>query len=413
MKSILISLLFFITVNVGNAATYYVRHDGSAANKGAATSSGAAATSMSVATFNGESFSDNDIIVFSNKGGTFTAKVVLPTGGSSVGNRIRYIGETDYLPTIAQSASTSDMACSVSNVEIRDFTLSGSAYGLEFVSGTLSGIVTYNLIVASADEKIRHYTATTVTHYNPTLTGAESLTSHAAGTITVEGGNISGYVDGALRGISSNSWVMNDVVFTAAATGRLLGDTSVSTGSYTFQRCKINDLATGRSNDLRTAAAAYFYNCIFTGLTTGDFYLLLPAATRVMNCVFDGNGRGGPSTQVIFNNAGGTVNNTIFYNTGGKQCSSSTGVDYCTFYNAGTAQGAHSVTGDPGFTSAPTDYTIGSGSNCKDVGYDNSAYFTDDFTGTTRTGTWDIGAYEYVSGATPTSHMRGLLGVGR
>lgn len=60
-----------------------------------------------------------------------------------------------------------------------------------------------------------------------------------------------------------------------------------------------------------------------------------------------------------------------------------------------------SVTGSPSFTSAGTDFTLQSGSNCRDAGADLSATLTTDYIGTSRpqNGTFDIGAYEYIVSA--------------
>lgn len=58
------------------------------------------------------------------------------------------------------------------------------------------------------------------------------------------------------------------------------------------------------------------------------------------------------------------------------------------------------------------DFSLGAAdTNAKDAGTDRSADFTDDILGTTRSGTWDIGAFEYVSGVTasPTGTIYGPL----
>jgi hypothetical protein len=70
----------------GGGETYYVRADGTAANKEAATSPDAASTSMSLSTFNGETFKTGDIIRFSSQGGTFRGYVTPPTDGINLRN---------------------------------------------------------------------------------------------------------------------------------------------------------------------------------------------------------------------------------------------------------------------------------------------------------------------------------------
>ena len=61
--------------------------------------------------------------------------------------------------------------------------------------------------------------------------------------------------------------------------------------------------------------------------------------------------------------------------------------------------GANTVTADPLFDS---NFTLQAGSPAIDNGADLSAYFTTDYAGNTRSGTWDIGAYEFgASDSTP------------
>ncbi len=80
-------------------ATYYVRADGSAANKAAATSDAAANTSMDYAKHNSETFSAGDIIIVSDSGGIYRASLIPPSSGSS-GNPIVYQANADGSPEI-------------------------------------------------------------------------------------------------------------------------------------------------------------------------------------------------------------------------------------------------------------------------------------------------------------------------
>jgi hypothetical protein len=50
-----------------------------------------------------------------------------------------------------------------------------------------------------------------------------------------------------------------------------------------------------------------------------------------------------------------------------------------------------------GHTSTPPNFNLKSGSSLVDAGTDLSGTFTDDITGSTRSGSWDIGAFEYVA----------------
>jgi len=84
-----LALCLILAAGQAWATTYYMRADGSAANKAAATSCSAAATAMSVATHNGETFSAGDIITLCDSGGEFRTTILVPSSGDS-GNVITY-----------------------------------------------------------------------------------------------------------------------------------------------------------------------------------------------------------------------------------------------------------------------------------------------------------------------------------
>ena len=94
---------------------YYMRADGTAANKAAATSASDATTAMDLSVHNGETFLAGDIIVLSSIGGVFRglsgAVIPLPSSGSS-GNRIRYIGDDTQndKPIVSGAADLTDTA---------------------------------------------------------------------------------------------------------------------------------------------------------------------------------------------------------------------------------------------------------------------------------------------------------------
>lgn len=74
--------------------------------------------------------------------------------------------------------------------------------------------------------------------------------------------------------------------------------------------------------------------------------------------------------------------------------------------SAGLQNIAYSISSGAYFTNVTAgseDFHIGSNSALKDVGTDLSAAFTDDIDGATRSGTWDIGADEFVAAATPAA----------
>jgi hypothetical protein len=57
----------------------------------------------------------------------------------------------------------------------------------------------------------------------------------------------------------------------------------------------------------------------------------------------------------------------------------------------------------------PEDYALAFGSSGIDEGFDLSAYFTTDYRDTTRTGTWDVGAWEYLDSLSSNIEVRGKV----
>ncbi len=100
MKKILLLILLYPLLT---GATYYMRADGTAANKAAATACSAASTAMSISTHDGETFSAGDTIYLCDDGGVFRDKMDIPSSGSS-GNVITYANATGDTPVISGAA---------------------------------------------------------------------------------------------------------------------------------------------------------------------------------------------------------------------------------------------------------------------------------------------------------------------
>lgn len=121
--------IFFMSNSSVFAATYYVRADGTviAANKTNATNSNSASTSLNMAQFNLCTFSDNDTIYFSNKGGTFSVVPVLPSGGSGTETEITYAGVVGETVTVSIAKGVVLDTNSQSNIIVNNLTLKNTA----------------------------------------------------------------------------------------------------------------------------------------------------------------------------------------------------------------------------------------------------------------------------------------------
>jgi hypothetical protein len=90
MRTVVLIFCLFLMVTPLYATTYYMRGDGTAANKAAATSCSAASTAMNVAKHNSQTFSPGDIITLCDTGGSFTDAVLIVPSSGSAGNPISY-----------------------------------------------------------------------------------------------------------------------------------------------------------------------------------------------------------------------------------------------------------------------------------------------------------------------------------
>jgi hypothetical protein len=128
------------------------------------------------------------------------------------------------------------------------------------------------------------------------------------------------------------------------------------------------------------------------------------------NCVVKNNIIVGTGSTYLVNigNTSTTFDYNLLYSSASYNEMYWNGTGYtskATFYGA-TGQGQHDVWDEnPDLTNPATiDFTCQAGSPAINAGVDLSATFTTDYSGTTRSGTWDIGAYEYDSSSTiPTT----------
>jgi hypothetical protein len=102
-KYILMVILLALATGECSGTTYYMRSDGTAANKAAATSCGAVGTAMDEAGHNAETFSAGDIIYLCDDGGDYTTKISPPSSGS-VDNYITYAAAPGDSPVVDVAA---------------------------------------------------------------------------------------------------------------------------------------------------------------------------------------------------------------------------------------------------------------------------------------------------------------------
>jgi hypothetical protein len=87
----LVTLVPMVFVASSFGANYYMRADGTAANKAAATGPcTSASNTMNIAAHNSQTFSAGDVITLCDNGGVFRGTLIVPSSGLSESNRITY-----------------------------------------------------------------------------------------------------------------------------------------------------------------------------------------------------------------------------------------------------------------------------------------------------------------------------------
>lgn len=150
-----------------------------------------------------------------------------------------------------------------------------------------------------------------------------------------------------------------------------------------------NGAAGWRVQDVGSGATAYFYNCI-AAANTDQGWLFSSGTITARNCYAGGN------TGADFSAAPGTASNNH-----SEDGSHGTTTAYS------TSSGAYFTN----VTAGSQNFEIANASSALiDAGYDLSGTFTVDILGNTRSGTWEVGPFNYSSGGGATVYNRGIFG---
>ena len=318
-----------------------------------------AATAMSVATFNASSFSGDDVVAFSSRGGNFTTVVNVPSSGTD-GHPIIYQGEPGHLPEWTGGY----WVVPQSYVEINDITVS-AAVASSFTFGdnanVYTGVVTHNLSSYNVvNRSFQHLDGVTVAHNDLYAEGsndeAVSLRNETGvddPVITINGIEIVNCDNGFNLAGAPHIEVYDFSITGTPSTGRPIQCyPGVLAGSYAhFERGVIVEAAGQTFNAIDSYYGTYvFKNVMFFNLSDANYYIFARTGTdyKVYNCTFIGDGIN--ETTAIFNQTStGVYKNNIFLNTvtGGFYSGTNGTIDYNLFYNSGTARGTNYITVDP------------------------------------------------------------------
>ena len=133
-KLIYTFLIWLMFIGVGFPATYYMRSDGTAANKEAATGCGAASTAMNITVHNAEDFAGGDIINLCDDGAEnygADGSILTPPDSGSSGSVITYQKATGDTPTFLNPYNNAIFVNGKSYLVFDGLTFSGSCTGCD------------------------------------------------------------------------------------------------------------------------------------------------------------------------------------------------------------------------------------------------------------------------------------------
>lgn len=367
-----------------NAATYYVRADGTvlAANKANATSPSSSSTALSLAQVNAATFSSGDQILFSSEGGSYSGELIIPSGGSGTGNEVTYANVPSETPTIATASDTAISTNSKSNIKIigLSVTYSGTYTNADgiLITGTGSSNITissdtinmggygYGIISGAINVSGISMNSDTISNVLSTNhpvyfygTGASNVTltnytdvpnSHGTFLENINGLSVNGFnatgtnqvnlldIENCSGVVTINNVTMNVVsVGGSGGSGLLLNNCTLATGS-TISSSTITSQTTSLNSEIKVSSSTgplAMNGIILTGVAEGTNSAVLNmqsySGTVTINNITTNNTSGSYAWGLLFNNctlgAGSTVTSSTFQNTKGVavEVSSSTG----------------------------------------------------------------------------------------
>lgn len=373
----------------------YVREDGTCGGLHGATSAEFAATALSIATLNATYPAADDTVYLSNRGGDITTQIV-PNSSGTDGHPVVYCSESGYVPNLEAGVLVDD--CDY--VELQDLKVDAAITSSFKFSGTSTGVVTRRCVAANAsNECFQHIETASVTHYDLMASDPteECISAHDTAVVTIYGATLIGGGDACVEYVGAPTITIEDGRFFPAADKFSWKWNGLITGGlFTLRRCICHERGVAaRGPDLSESSGHAFQaeHCVFIGCGAGDYYLYLPneagCTYALYNCLFY---RGANTSAVIYAAAdvGLTVKNCCFAFTGEAANAANGTWDYNCFYEAGTARGDHTQTGNP---KIGTGFCLRPGSSCIGMGTDLSGVLSDikSLIGKDRT-SWDIGA---------------------
>jgi hypothetical protein len=469
MKKLILSIaMVLILVNVSNAATYYVRTDGNNNCNGLYDAAGSSGNCAFATVTKAESvLTTGSAHIVNIAAGSYNENVTCNVSGLDSTHMIEFVGNGTVWINRFYFGATSSGSGSANYVKlynlrfgIQDTPVNQGSEGLVHANPTSSYYVIDSCYFDGQNKQYLnglnmwgdHGTVSNSTFtrfYDTWVIQAGQAGASAPGTnyLTITGNTVTGNnscdfinLHGSNVTISQNEFGNN--TYTGSNHPDFIqwypNDNGCST-SYSIQHILLernwvhdsiiqpyygqNDCYPTSTVDDITFRNNIFSNLYYVGQLE-NAGSLVQTNINFYNNIFYKVGYGGSDAHPI--NAGsactGEIKNNVFLESGPNPASTANGwyasVSNFTISNnyvGGTAYAAKSGFsesggingGNPNFVNKGTDWNLASNSFLKDAGATISS-FSNDYLGNTRTGTWDIGAYEYGAGTSTLSIPAGV-----
>lgn len=396
MKALLTALMLFLSLTNSYSTNYYIATTGSSLNNGTSASTPKATLATIFSSF---ILAAGDTVFVA--AGTYAEKTII-VGSNDKGFVIEGAPLSGGIPTtIFSSDQTSywmrinNAACdniTLSKIKIANYKESGSLQGggLEVTVDGVTGLKVKNCVFDNCDAKAGYNGGSIYFLAGSTNTTLE-LTD-----VVVTNSNNTGAVAGAVY-IYASGFADIDVTMTRC---KFYSNSTTGDGSAIM-------MAGDVGSSLTMTSCLLYNNSITATSHNGVIYTNTKSTLTMTNCTVYGNtaSTAGSNTETggIYVNYTANIKNSILYANTYKDIFEANGTttvtnsDYQGQYNTTLT---NCITSNPQFTNAAAgDFTLLSTSPCINAGTDSGAPLTD-ASGSSREGTADIGAFEYI---TPTA----------
>lgn len=299
-------------------ATYYMRADGSAANKAAATGpTSSASACMNISVHNGETFSAGDTIVISDAGGNYVAELLVPSSGAS-GNPITYT--VDGTPTIDGQDTRTEcfQISSKDHITVTGpLSLIDATSSCWLVEGTSTGIVCTNVTASgSGNQAFQNLDTASCTYNDITGTGCtdDGFSMHDSSVAVINTGTFTSNAQG-INMVGDSELTADDLTVTGNTSSAVSLESTATQVTATITNSTLEDGLTVVV-EAKDKATINLTDCDIAGTVTNAnealVHATLTGTINLTDCNVNGTAERGLYAEQTaeITMVGGTVANT-------------------------------------------------------------------------------------------------------